>query len=171
MLERPANDAPSRLIRDCRFGAERASARSPISTNARSATGPGSGRSPRFRRGSKSGLPCKVQSHSFVCTGVRIGNGVFIGHGVIFVNDKRPRATNPDRSLQAAGDWKLLPISIADDATIGSGAIILGGVNVGSGAMIGAGAIVAEDVADGAHRPRGAGARAERLARPWPSAA
>jgi acetyltransferase-like isoleucine patch superfamily enzyme len=91
-----------------------------------------------------------VQSHTFICAGVSIGDGVFVGHGVTFVNDKRPRARGADGGLAGAGDWDLLPIKVGDDATIGSGALVLGGVKIGAGAMIGAGAVVTADVAAGA---------------------
>ena len=92
------------------------------------------------------GAGCKIQSHTFICSGVRIGAGVFVGHGVMFVNDKTPRATNVDGTMQGPDDWDLLEIHVGDGATIGSGAILLGGITIGSGAMIGAGAIVSTDV-------------------------
>jgi acetyltransferase-like isoleucine patch superfamily enzyme len=96
------------------------------------------------------GPRCKIQSHTFVCSGVTIGEGVFVGHGVMFVNDKRPRATNEAGELAGGGDWELLGVSIGDGATIGSRAILLGGVSVGAGAMVGAGAVVSRDVDAGA---------------------
>ena len=79
-----------------------------------------------------------------------IGNGVFVGHGVMFVNDKHPGATNPDGSLQGPDDWELLEVEVCDGATIGSGAVILGGVRIGREATVGAGAVVSGNVADGA---------------------
>jgi len=150
MLERPTNDAPSRLIRDCRFG-DGVSVASftnlyECTIGADSRIGPFT----EIQAEVEIGAGCKVQSHSFICTGVRIGDGVFVGHGVIFVNDKAPRATNPDGSLQGPEDWELLPITIEDGVTVGSGALILGGVRVGRDAMIGAGAIVSTDVPAGA---------------------
>jgi len=81
---------------------------------------------------------------------VRIGDGVFVGHGVMFVNDKHPRATNPDGSLQRSDDWELLGVEVCDGATIGSGAVILGGVRIGHEATVGAGAVLSRDVEDGA---------------------
>jgi acetyltransferase-like isoleucine patch superfamily enzyme len=81
---------------------------------------------------------------------VSIGDGVFVGHGVTFVNDKRPRARADGGGLAGAGDWEMLPIEVGDDATIGSGALVLGGVKIGAGAMVGAGAVVTADVAAGA---------------------
>ena len=96
------------------------------------------------------GSRCKVQSHTFICEGVTIGDEVFVGHGVGFVNDRRPRATNSAGQLQAEGDWELSRTFVESGATIGSGAVILGGLRVGAGAMIGAGALVAKDVPRGA---------------------
>ncbi len=89
---------------------------------------------------------CKVQSHSFICSGVTLADEVFVGHGVMFVNDKYPAATNPDGSLTTFGDWQLRPIVVEKRASIGSHATILGGVTVGQGALIGAGAVVTSDV-------------------------
>ncbi len=90
-----------------------------------------------------------MQSHTFICSGVRIGAGVFIGHGVIFVNDKHPRATDERGRLQTEDDWKLLETVVESGASLGSGAVILGGVRIGEGATVGAGAVVADDVAAG----------------------
>jgi acetyltransferase-like isoleucine patch superfamily enzyme len=84
-----------------------------------------------------------------MCGGVPFGAGVFVGHGVTFVNDKRPRARAGGR-LAGEEDWELLPIAVGDDATIGSGALVLGGVSVGAGATVGAGAVVTADVPGGA---------------------
>ena len=94
------------------------------------------------------GERCKVQSHSFLCSGVTLADEVFVGHGVMFVNDNYPNATNPDGTLATVGDWTLSPIIIGKRASIGSNATILGGVTVGQGAMIGAGAVVTKDVPD-----------------------
>jgi len=150
MLQRPSNDAPSRLIRDCRFG--EGVVVGPFTNLYECEIGPGSQVGPftEIQAGVEIGAGCKIQSHSFICSGVLIGDGVFVGHGVVFVNDKTPRATNPDGSLQGQDDWQLLPITVEPTATIGSGALILGGVTIGRGAMIGAGAIVAADVPAGA---------------------
>ncbi len=92
------------------------------------------------------GTACKVQSHTFICEGVRIGDRVFVGHGVTFINDKYPRATNPAGLPQSAEEWELQRSLIADDVSIGSGATILGGIRVGEGAVIGAGSVVTRDV-------------------------
>jgi len=103
-----------------------------------------------IQRGVSVGARCKIQSHTFICTGVEILDEVFVGHGVMFVNDKRPRATDESGALQKDGDWELLPSLVATGASIGSGAVILGGVRVGTGAMVGAGAVVTHDVPAGA---------------------
>jgi acetyltransferase-like isoleucine patch superfamily enzyme len=96
------------------------------------------------------GARCKVQSHAFICSGVEIGDEVFVGHGVVFVNDKTPRATNADGEPQSPSEWTLLPVVVESRASIGSGAIVLGGVRIGAGALVGAGAVVTRDVAPGA---------------------
>ena len=93
------------------------------------------------------GARCKVSSHSFVCEGVTIEDEVFVGHGVMFINDRHPRAANPDGSLQTEADWTVESTRICRGASIGSGAVIMAGVTVGEGAMIGAGAVVTMDVA------------------------
>jgi UDP-2-acetamido-3-amino-2,3-dideoxy-glucuronate N-acetyltransferase len=95
------------------------------------------------------GARCKVQSHSFLCEGLVLGDEVFIGHGVMFVNDKHPRATTADGALQTPADWELLTIAVESGASVGSGALILGGVRIGAGALVGAGAVVTRDVDPG----------------------
>lgn len=99
------------------------------------------------QRGATVGARCKISTHSFICSGVTIEDEVFVGHGVIFINDRRPYATNPDGSLQAEGDWNLETTMVRRRASIGSGAIIMCGVEIGEGAMIGAGALVTHNVA------------------------
>jgi UDP-2-acetamido-3-amino-2,3-dideoxy-glucuronate N-acetyltransferase len=94
------------------------------------------------------GARCKVQSHTFICSGVTIDDEVFVGHGVMFVNDMFPRATNSDGSLKTEDDWELVTTHIKKRASIGSNATILGGVTIGENAMIGAGAVVTKDVPD-----------------------
>lgn len=96
------------------------------------------------------GSRTKISSHTFVCSGVAIGDGVFIGHGVMFTNDRVPRATNRDGSLQGADDWEMIDTTVADGASIGSGAVILPGVTIGPRAVVGAGAVVTRDVPEGA---------------------
>jgi UDP-2-acetamido-3-amino-2,3-dideoxy-glucuronate N-acetyltransferase len=96
------------------------------------------------------GRNCKVSSHSFICEGVTIEDQVFIGHGVIFINDKCPRATTADGSLQTDADWDVVKTTIKRGASIGSGATILCGVTIGEDATVGAGAVVTKDVSAGA---------------------
>jgi acetyltransferase-like isoleucine patch superfamily enzyme len=94
------------------------------------------------------GCRCKISSHSFLCEGVRIEDEVFIGHGVTFINDKMPRATNSDGTPKSQNDWVLLTTIVRRGAAIGSGATILGNVIVGAYSMIGAGSVVTKDVPD-----------------------
>jgi acetyltransferase-like isoleucine patch superfamily enzyme len=102
------------------------------------------------QRGVSIGARCKIQSHTFVCEGVTIEDEVFVGHGVMFVNDKHPRATTTSGELQDVDDWTLLQTVVERRASLGSGCIVLGGVRVGSGAFVGAGAVVTRDVPAGA---------------------
>jgi acetyltransferase-like isoleucine patch superfamily enzyme len=94
------------------------------------------------------GARCKISSHTFICEGVVIEDEVFVGHGVMFTNDRFPRATNPDGSLQSPDDWKLEETRVRRRASIGSNATILCGVTIGEGALVGAGAVVTKDVPD-----------------------
>src|SRR5687768_17703857 len=95
------------------------------------------------------GQRCKISSHTFVCEGVTIEDEVFVGHGVMFINDPYPRATAGDR-LQTDADWTVVPTRVGRGASIGSGAVIMCGVTIGAGAMVGAGAVVTRDVPPGA---------------------
>ena len=95
------------------------------------------------------GRNCKISSHTFVCEGVTIEDEVFVGHGVMFINDRYPRATT-DGQLQTEADWTVEPTLVKQGASIGSGAVLLCGVTVGEGALVGAGAVVTTDVAPGA---------------------
>src|SRR5690606_16811862 len=99
-----------------------------------------------IQKGARIGSRCKVSSHTFICEGVTIEDGVFIGHGVMFTNDKYPRATRPDGTLQSDEDWQVVPTLVRRGASIGSGAVIVAGVTIGENAMIGAGAVVTRDV-------------------------
>jgi acetyltransferase-like isoleucine patch superfamily enzyme len=95
------------------------------------------------------GARCKVSSHTFVCEGVTIEDEVFVGHGVMFINDLDPRAAAEGR-LQTEADWQVVPTRVCRGASIGSGAVILAGITIGEGALVGAGAVVTRDVAPGA---------------------
>jgi acetyltransferase-like isoleucine patch superfamily enzyme len=101
-----------------------------------------------IQKGVYIGARCKISSHSFVCEGVTIEDGVFIGHGVMFTNDKYPRAVNEDNTLQSDSDWQVVGTRVKKYASIGSGATILPGLTIGEGAMIGAGSVVIADVPD-----------------------
>jgi acetyltransferase-like isoleucine patch superfamily enzyme len=92
------------------------------------------------------GRNCKIQSHSFLCEGVSIADEVFVGHGVMFINDRYPRSATASGALQTEGDWKVVPTVIKKGASIGSNATILCGVTVGEGAIVGAGSVVTKDV-------------------------
>ena len=111
-----------------------------------------------IQRGATVGRRCRIQSHSFLCDGVTLGDDVFIGHGVVFVNDNHPNVADT-----IAGTWTKSPVRVGRGANIGSGALILGGVTIGEGATIGAGAVVTRDVPAGATV---AGVPARTLRRP-----
>ena len=93
----------------------------------------------------KIGARCKISSHTFVCEGVTIEDDVFVGHGVVFINDMDPRATADGRP-QTEADWTVVPTRVCRGASIGSGAVVLAGVTIGEGALVGAGAVVSRDV-------------------------
>jgi acetyltransferase-like isoleucine patch superfamily enzyme len=101
-----------------------------------------------IQKGAAIGQRCKISSHTFVCEGVTIEDDVFVGHGVMFINDPYPRAT-ADGRLQTEADWKVVPTRVCRGASIGSGAAILCGVTIGAGALVGAGAVVTRDVPPG----------------------
>jgi acetyltransferase-like isoleucine patch superfamily enzyme len=103
-----------------------------------------------IQKGARIGRRCKISSHTFVCSGVTIEDEAFIGHGVMFINDLYPKATNPDGSPQGEADWECVPTLVKRRASIGSNATILGGITIGEGAVVGAGAVVTRDVPDGA---------------------
>jgi UDP-2-acetamido-3-amino-2,3-dideoxy-glucuronate N-acetyltransferase len=145
MSHEPATDAPYRLIDGVAFG-ENVVVHS--FTNLYGCTIGDNTRIGPFveiQRGVRIGANCKIQSHAFICTGVEIGDEVFVSHGVIFINDKYPRATSDGR-LQRETDWGLLPTTVEHGATLGSGAVIAGGIRIGRGALVGAGAVVTRDV-------------------------
>jgi len=147
MSSRPANEAPHRLIHDVRFGEDVVVFSFTNLYGCEIGGGTRIGPFVEIQRGAVIGRQCKIQSHSFICDGVTIGDGVFVGHGVMFVNDKFPRATNDVGELAGMDDWELLTVDVGDGATIGSGAVIMGGVTIGTRAIVGAGAVVTTDVA------------------------
>jgi UDP-2-acetamido-3-amino-2,3-dideoxy-glucuronate N-acetyltransferase len=146
MAGKPANDAPFRLISDVDFGDDvtvwsfsnlygcRIGSRSRI------------GSFVEVQRDASIGEACKISSHTFVCSGVEIEDEVFIGHGVLFINDRFPRATTEEGSPKDDDDWTLLRTVVERGASLGSGAVVLGGVRIGARALIGAGAVVTRDV-------------------------
>ncbi len=150
MPDAPSNDAPYRILNDVAFGAD------VVVYSFTNLYGCSIGDRTRIgtfveiQRGARIGADCKIQSHTFICDGITIGDRVFVGHGVMFVNDKVPRATAEGGALQTEDDWELLETRIEDGASLGSGAVILGGVTIGAGALVGAGAVVTKDVPAGA---------------------
>jgi acetyltransferase-like isoleucine patch superfamily enzyme len=149
MAELPANDAPYRLITEVTFGEDVRVG--PFTNLYGCEIGAGSRVGPfvEIQRGVRIGERCKVQSHTFICDGVELADEVFVGHGVVFINDTHPHATTPDGELQASGDWELVPTFVDRRASIGSGAVILAGVRIGARALVGAGAVVTRDVSPG----------------------
>jgi UDP-2-acetamido-3-amino-2,3-dideoxy-glucuronate N-acetyltransferase len=101
-----------------------------------------------IQKGVSIGSKCKISSHTFICEGVDIEDGVFIGHGVMFTNDIYPKAVNADGDLQTEADWQVIRTQVKSRASIGSNATILCGITIGEGALIGAGAVVTRDVPD-----------------------
>jgi UDP-2-acetamido-3-amino-2,3-dideoxy-glucuronate N-acetyltransferase len=95
------------------------------------------------------GKRCKISSHTFICEGVTIEDEVFVGHGVMFINDKYPRATSDTGALQTEEDWEVVPTVVKRGASIGSNATLLCGITIGAGAIVGAGSMVINDVPDG----------------------
>ena len=150
MAEGPANAAPYRLLDDVSFGEDVHVG--PFTNLYGCSIGSGTTVGPfvEIQRGATIGERCKIQSHTFVCDGVHIDDEVFVGHGVVFINDKRPRATTEAGELQTADDWELVPTRVDRRASIGSGAVVLAGVRIGEGALVGAGAVITKDVSAGA---------------------
>lgn len=101
------------------------------------------------QKGAVIGKNCKISSHTFICEGVTIEDNVFVGHGVVFINDTYPQATNAAGKLQTEADWRVEPIVVGKGASIGSGATILSNVSIGANATVGAGAVVTKDVPPG----------------------
>lgn len=101
-----------------------------------------------IQKGASIGIRCKISSHSFICEGVEIDDYVFVGHGVMFINDTYPKAVGEDGELQTESDWQLISTHVRPRASIGSNATILCGVTIGEGALVGAGAVVTKNVPD-----------------------
>ncbi len=99
-----------------------------------------------IQKGASVGKNCKISSHTFICEGVHIGDGVFVGHNVTFINDKYPRSVNPDGSMQTEEDWELVETFVNKGASIGSSSTIMCGITIGENAIVGAGAVVTKDV-------------------------
>ncbi len=146
---RPSNRAPYRLISDVRFGEDvivyaftnlygcSIGSRTKIGTFV------------EIESGASIGSDCKIEGHTYVCDGVTICDRVFVGHGVTFINDRHPRATREDGRMKGDDDWVMERTVVEPEASLGSGAIVLGGVRIGEGAMVGAGAVVTKDVPAG----------------------
>ncbi len=145
----PENDAPHRVFVDVDFGMRVTVHPFTNLYGCRIGDETRVGTFVEIQRGVVIGRACKIQSHTFICEGVRIEDEVFVGHGVVFVNDKFPRATTDTGTVQTDADWSTLSTFVENRASIGSGAVILGGVRIGTGALVGAGAVVTKDVAPG----------------------
>ena len=145
----PANEAPYRLIDEVTFG--EGVIVSPFTNLYGCRIGDETRIGPfvEIQRDALIGARCKIQSHTFICTGVEIENEVFVGHGTLFINDKFPRATTASGALKGQPDWELQRTVVERGAALGSGVVVLGGVRIGAGALVGAGAVVTRDVAAG----------------------
>jgi UDP-2-acetamido-3-amino-2,3-dideoxy-glucuronate N-acetyltransferase len=146
MGDRPANDAPYRLIDDVEFGDHVIVQSFTNLYGCRIGDNTRIGPFVEIQRGAVVGRDCKIQSHSFICEGVEIEDEVFVGHGVVFINDNHPHATTAGGELQTESDWELLRTLVERRASLGSGAVILGGIRIGAAAIVGAGAVVTRDV-------------------------
>ena len=149
MTDTPANEAPYRLIDSVSFGQNVVVGSFTNLYGCEIGSGSRIGPFVEIQRGATVGKRCKIQSHTFICDGVEIDDEVFVGHGVLFINDKHPRSTTDEGELQSADDWELVPTFVERRASIGSGAVIMAGVRIGAEALIGAGAVVTHDVPAG----------------------
>ena len=145
----PVNDAPCRLIDEVDFGADVVVGPFTNLYGCRIGDGTRIGPFVEIQRDVVIGARCKIQSHSFICTGVELQDEVFVGHGTMFINDKFPAATTEDGALKTADDWELGLTFVERRAALGSAVVVLGGVRIGAGALVGAGAVVTRDVAPG----------------------
>ena len=150
MGESPRNEAPYRLFDGVEFGDDVVVQSFTNLYGCRIGDRSRIGPFVEIQSGVVVGSDCKISSHSFLCTGVTVEDEVFVGHGVMFVNDNRPRATTSEGVLQTDADWEMLRSRVCRRASIGSGALILGGVTIGQRALVGAGAVVTRDVPAGA---------------------
>ena len=149
MADAPVNDAPYRLFDDVHFGDDVVVHSFCNLYGCSIGNGTRIGPFVEIQRGASVGARCKIQSHTFICDGVTIEDEVFVGHGVMFINDKYPRAITDKGALQGASDWDVQVTRVRRGASLGSGAVILGGVTIGDGALVGAGAVVRGDVESG----------------------
>jgi len=99
-----------------------------------------------IQKGARIGRRCKISSHTFICEGVTVEDEVFVGHGVMFINDRYPRATTQEGYMKGEADWQCESTFVCKGAAIGSGVTILAGVTIGEGALVGAGSVVTKDV-------------------------
>ena len=149
MPDSPANDAPYRLINEVEFGENVVVSSFTNLYGCRIGDETRIGPFVEIQRHAMIGARCKIQSHSFICTGVELEDEVFVGHGTLFINDKLPRSTTAAGAMKSEADWQLMRTFVERGAALGSGAVILGGIRIGAGALIGAGAVVTKDVAPG----------------------
>ncbi|TML84343.1 MAG: N-acetyltransferase [Actinobacteria bacterium] len=147
MSDNPANAAPFRLIDDVEFGEDVTVWSFTNLYGCRIGSRTRIGSFVEVQRGASIGDSCKISSHSFICDGVAIEDEVFVGHGVLFVNDRFPRATTGEGAPKSDADWTLLRTVVERGASLGSGGIVLGGVRIGARSLVGAGAVVTRDVA------------------------
>jgi UDP-2-acetamido-3-amino-2,3-dideoxy-glucuronate N-acetyltransferase len=149
MADGPVNDAPYRLIDDVAFG-ERVVVHAFTNLyGCRIGDETRIGPFVEIQRGAVVGARCKIQSHTFICDGVELEDEVFVGHGVMFINDPYPRAATNDGRVQGPDDWEPVSTVVRRGASLGSGTVVLAGVTVGEGALVGAGAVVTRDVSPG----------------------
>jgi len=146
LADGPTNEAPHRLIREVDFGEGVVVQSFTNLYGCRIGDETRVGPFVEIQAGVVIGARCKIQSHTFICTGVEIGDEAFVGHGVMFINDRQPRATNEEGRLQSAEDWTLERTVVEQGASIGSGSTILCGIRIGSEAVVAAGAVVTRDV-------------------------
>jgi UDP-2-acetamido-3-amino-2,3-dideoxy-glucuronate N-acetyltransferase len=144
--DRPANDAPHRLITDVEFGEGVTVWSFTNLYGCRIGDHSRIGAFVEIQAGAIVGARCKISSHTFICDGVEIEDEVFVGHGVLFVNDNHPRATTEQGAPKDESDWELQRTVVEHGASLGSGVVVLGGVRIGARALVGAGAVVTRDV-------------------------